>query len=355
MNVSSLISCDRTDAFRGSATSYFEHHRRIQSPSVCRSLQIENNSSTYPYSRITSLSPPEDDGKSKYSLPSISSLLQGMDSVSDTHIASMTPLYLSESLAKTDIGTERQRVNPPPRIDLGVERRSCGADQAFRCGPALPLTPPLRPDSDVNSTIQSPSTASPPRTAISLPSLIGNYPSPVSDGPEGRRMSQVSQHSRGTSISQSSQISCPEARYPSPANTNSPSLAAPMEPSPNTPEFYAPTARPTSLPPVTFTVLPTQSAHPPMVPLGSPAWQHHHYFPPSNTATFPLNHDRYICRICHKAFSRPSSLRIHSHSHTGEKPFRCPHVGCGKAFSVRSNMKRHERGCHPGRSTALVN
>ncbi|KAK7715281.1 hypothetical protein SLS64_003979 [Diaporthe eres] len=65
-----------------------------------------------------------------------------------------------------------------------------------------------------------------------------------------------------------------------------------------------------------------------------------HAFPP-----MPLG-DRYICQTCNKAFSRPSSLRIHSHSHTGEKPFKCPHAGCGKAFSVRSNMKRHERGCH---------
>lgn len=80
-----------------------------------------------------------------------------------------------------------------------------------------------------------------------------------------------------------------------------------------------------------------------------PAWQHHHYFPPSTSAPYQQNHDRYICRTCHKAFSRPSSLRIHSHSHTGEKPFRCTHAGCGKAFSVRSNMKRHERGCHSGR------
>ncbi|ODQ76614.1 hypothetical protein LIPSTDRAFT_46862, partial [Lipomyces starkeyi NRRL Y-11557] len=54
----------------------------------------------------------------------------------------------------------------------------------------------------------------------------------------------------------------------------------------------------------------------------------------------------YVCQVCTRAFSRPSSLRIHSHSHTGEKPFVCGHQGCGKAFSVRSNMKRHERGCH---------
>ncbi len=79
---------------------------------------------------------------------------------------------------------------------------------------------------------------------------------------------------------------------------------------------------------------------------GANPWQHHHYISPSSQASFPPAQDRYICQTCNKAFSRPSSLRIHSHSHTGEKPFKCPHEGCGKAFSVRSNMKRHERGCH---------
>ncbi|KAH6605260.1 hypothetical protein Trco_006967 [Trichoderma cornu-damae] len=94
-----------------------------------------------------------------------------------------------------------------------------------------------------------------------------------------------------------------------------------------------------------------QSFPPPPSPLsvtpsGGYVWQHHHYLNPSNGIPFPPTQDRYICQTCNKAFSRPSSLRIHSHSHTGEKPFKCPHAGCGKAFSVRSNMKRHERGCH---------
>ncbi|QPG76443.1 hypothetical protein FOA43_003832 [Brettanomyces nanus] len=47
------------------------------------------------------------------------------------------------------------------------------------------------------------------------------------------------------------------------------------------------------------------------------------------------------CTICKKVFNRPSGLRIHMHTHTGEKPFQCEWANCGKRFSVRSNMIRH--------------
>ncbi|ODV58273.1 uncharacterized protein ASCRUDRAFT_19996, partial [Ascoidea rubescens DSM 1968] len=47
------------------------------------------------------------------------------------------------------------------------------------------------------------------------------------------------------------------------------------------------------------------------------------------------------CPRCQKQFKRPSSLQTHLYSHTGEKPFQCTWEGCGRLFSVRSNMTRH--------------
>lgn len=52
---------------------------------------------------------------------------------------------------------------------------------------------------------------------------------------------------------------------------------------------------------------------------------------------------RYKCTLCVKRFTRPSSLATHMHSHTGEKPYKCVIEGCGRRFSVVSNLRRHAK------------
>ncbi|RCH87012.1 hypothetical protein CU097_009605 [Rhizopus azygosporus] len=66
---------------------------------------------------------------------------------------------------------------------------------------------------------------------------------------------------------------------------------------------------------------------------------------------------KYHCTYCSKGFSRPSSLRIHTYSHTGERPFECPEEGCNRKFSVQSNMRRHlrvHRGGRPARRNGSI-
>ncbi|KAI9347065.1 hypothetical protein BD770DRAFT_370023, partial [Pilaira anomala] len=50
---------------------------------------------------------------------------------------------------------------------------------------------------------------------------------------------------------------------------------------------------------------------------------------------------QYQCLDCLKWFSRPSALQTHSYTHTSEKPFQCTKPGCGRKFSVVSNLRRH--------------
>lgn len=56
---------------------------------------------------------------------------------------------------------------------------------------------------------------------------------------------------------------------------------------------------------------------------------------------------KFECNFCSKRFTRPSSLRTHIHSHTGEKPYKCNAPGCGRCFSVHSNLRRHQKS-HSG-------
>ena len=60
---------------------------------------------------------------------------------------------------------------------------------------------------------------------------------------------------------------------------------------------------------------------------------------------------KHKCKVCDKRFTRPSSLQTHMYSHTGEKPFACTVEGCGRHFSVVSNLRRHKK-VHKGEATS---
>ncbi|KAG9085324.1 hypothetical protein FS749_004528 [Ceratobasidium sp. UAMH 11750] len=51
----------------------------------------------------------------------------------------------------------------------------------------------------------------------------------------------------------------------------------------------------------------------------------------------------HTCKVCNKNFKRPSTLQTHMNTHTGEKPYFCPVLSCGRRFSVSSNLTRHLR------------
>ncbi|THU88094.1 hypothetical protein K435DRAFT_762089 [Dendrothele bispora CBS 962.96] len=55
---------------------------------------------------------------------------------------------------------------------------------------------------------------------------------------------------------------------------------------------------------------------------------------------------KHRCPRCYKCFNRPSSLQIHMTTHNGSTPYHCPYPGCGRMFSVNSNMRRHYRLGH---------
>ncbi|KAI8271589.1 C2H2 finger domain transcription factor mtfA [Colletotrichum sp. SAR11_240] len=268
-------------------------------------------------------SPPMDETSKQCSLPSISNLLGLADQGSPT----------SETHPQIPQQASSQKSETRPNS-------SHYGSSAMR---GLPPTPPMSSDASFDG-YNSPSTRS------------------VS------QLSVVSQPQSNYYYESTPPLEADAHRPMAPVVSRVPVKAAYAQPQPFPPAYmpaqnpmaasYYPPMQPTPPPQAQIQGLyyqrPLPQQFPPMaaVPVGmgpnpgANPWQHHHYISPSSAASFPQSQDRYICQTCNKAFSRPSSLRIHSHSHTGEKPFKCPHAGCGKAFSVRSNMKRHERGCH---------
>ncbi|CAE7116164.1 unnamed protein product [Rhizoctonia solani] len=52
----------------------------------------------------------------------------------------------------------------------------------------------------------------------------------------------------------------------------------------------------------------------------------------------------HLCTVCNRNFDRPSTLKQHLNSHTGERPHLCPVQSCGRSFTVSSNLRRHVKG-----------
>jgi len=282
----------------------------------------------------------------------------------------VSPFYFASSCAKLmqlTVDAEGQQIQ---HSHPGGEHQNTGHRQQNYGQPtvsnpnAAPPSPPIDPQLGFDISHQSPSTTS-SHSSTSAPQYFGGainnlephqqrQPPPPSSDP-GQLNGMSSQPSQSPYQNQNSPYP------PSPSAASNYSYPSPAHPAvTGGPAIYYQTNQrplPTNFPPNMSNPANPPMANPqdgPPIDPNNPAQyqhQHHHYIAQSSTTNFTgQSQDRYVCQTCNKAFSRPSSLRIHSHSHTGEKPFQCPHKGCGKAFSVRSNMKRHERGCHEGGS-----
>ncbi|PNY26788.1 Zinc finger protein [Tolypocladium capitatum] len=294
-------------------------------------------------------SPPMDD--SRCSLPSISKLLDLADAgspASETSAASQSGSPRAEGAGSS---SQQSRQQTPYACTSSRPGSSYAKHSHHQWG--MPPTPPMGTDATFDS-YNSPSSKPVSRFASAAPGHFYETTPPLDNdvrrqhhmmSSKAARRSVPTHHTR-QAFSTSSLSTLPQMVN----HYQPPSHAGTSSHHPQVSDLYYQQPIPQTFPPVLVPVMLAPSS-------GANPWQHHHYLTPTHGAVSPQSQDRYICQTCNKAFSRPSSLRIHSHSHTGEKPFRCPHAGCGKAFSVRSNMKRHERGCHSfgvggGRSTS---
>ncbi|KAJ8399420.1 hypothetical protein AAFF_G00411320 [Aldrovandia affinis] len=55
----------------------------------------------------------------------------------------------------------------------------------------------------------------------------------------------------------------------------------------------------------------------------------------------PKKPGKYICHYCGRACAKPSVLKKHIRSHTGERPYPC--IPCGFSFKTKSNLYKHRK------------
>lgn len=49
------------------------------------------------------------------------------------------------------------------------------------------------------------------------------------------------------------------------------------------------------------------------------------------------------CQECQKYFNSVEKLKVHSYSHTGERPYCCSHPDCNKAFVSKYKLLRYRQ------------
>ncbi|GBP34237.1 Ras-responsive element-binding protein 1 [Eumeta japonica] len=74
--------------------------------------------------------------------------------------------------------------------------------------------------------------------------------------------------------------------------------------------------------------------------------------PPKKKSAYSLAPNRVSCQYCNRKFPWSSSLRRHVLTHTGQKPFKCPH--CPLLFTTKSNCDRHLLRKHGGSARAIL-
>ncbi|KAJ1656788.1 hypothetical protein IWQ61_003705 [Dispira simplex] len=62
----------------------------------------------------------------------------------------------------------------------------------------------------------------------------------------------------------------------------------------------------------------------------------------------------HTCEYCQKTFSDSSSLARHRRTHTGKRPYLCVHPGCGRTFTRRTTLTKHQQSHNKASITPMT-